>query len=169
MAEQFLTLMADLDSDSQKRMSAWYGILKREGFTGVQTPGLPFHISLTSFPLDQEPEAAGLTRKTAEAFSPFPVHISHIGIFAGGKVLFCGPERNLQLDALHDICELSPDPQRPWTPHATMLIDEPERICTALPLFLKSFQPFVCRITRLHLCAFWPTREIISAELTGTR
>ena len=44
MAEQFLTLMADLDDNSQELMSGWYKELQDAGFTGVQTPGLPFHI-----------------------------------------------------------------------------------------------------------------------------
>ena len=32
MAEQFLTLMADLDEDSQKLMSGWYDRLKKAAF-----------------------------------------------------------------------------------------------------------------------------------------
>ena len=35
MAEQFLTLMADLDSESQARLSGWYNELRNAGFTGV--------------------------------------------------------------------------------------------------------------------------------------
>ena len=54
MAEQFLTLMADLDEESQARMNEWYQILREAGFTGTQTPGLPYHISMATFPLDQE-------------------------------------------------------------------------------------------------------------------
>ncbi len=167
MAEEFLTLMGDLDGDSQARMSAWYGALREAGFTGKQTPELPYHISLASFPLDQEGEAVERVRKTAAAFSPVSVHFSHMGVFPGGRVLFCGPERNPGLDALHAACELYPHPKYPWTPHATLLIDEPEAVCAALPLLVKSFQPFVGRITRLHLCAFWPTREIAAAPLRG--
>lgn len=169
MAEKFLTLMADLDDDTQMRMSKWYDDLKKAGFTGTQTPGLPYHISLATFPLDQEQEAVKRTRRAAAEFQAVPVHISHIGIFAGGKVVFCGPERNAGLDALHDACEMNPDPKHPWTPHATILIDEPDTICSALPLFVKSFYPFTGKITRLHLCAFWPTREIVSIELSGDK
>ena len=58
MAEQFLTLMADLDNESQQRMAGWYDALKAAGFIGTQTAGLPFHISMATFPLDQESEAA---------------------------------------------------------------------------------------------------------------
>ncbi len=166
MAEEFLTLMADLDGDSQARMSAWYGALREAGFTGRQTPGLPYHISMASFPLDKEREAVEIMQKAAAAFSAVPVHISHMGLFAGGRVLFCAPERNPRLDALHAACEKYPS-QYPWTPHATVLIDEPDAVCAALPVLVKGFYPFAGTVERLHLCAFWPKREIASAELTG--
>ena len=167
MAEQFLTLMADLDIDTQNRMSEWYNVLKEAGFNGIQTPGLPYHISLAAFPLEQEQKAAELTERVAGEFAPVQVHVSHIGIFAPGKVLFGAPERNAKLELLHDACEVNPDSQHPWTPHVTLMIDEPAAICKALPLLLNSFHPFVGKITRLHLCVFWPTREIAAAELTG--
>lgn len=61
MAEQFLTLMADLDDDTQECMSEWYRALKKAGFTGTQTQGLPYHVSLATFPLNKEQEAAALT------------------------------------------------------------------------------------------------------------
>ena len=166
MAEQFLTLMGELDADSQARMSGWYEELTKAGFTGTQTPGLPYHFSLSTFPVENEREAVELTQKVAAAFQPVPVLLSHIGIFPGGKVVFAAPERNAELDALHDACQ---DPNVPWTPHATILIDEPETVCAALPVLVKSFRPFTATITRLHLCAFWPTREILSVELRGEK
>ena len=67
MAEQFLTLMADLDPDAQARLAGWYDLLKSAGFTGTQTPGLPYHISLTSFPTSDETEAAAITRRENES------------------------------------------------------------------------------------------------------
>lgn len=166
MAEEFLTLMADLDGGAQARMAAWYGALREAGFTGKQTPGLPYHISLATFPLGKEQEAVEIMRKAGAAFSAFPVHISHMGLFAGGRVLFCAPERNPELDALHLACENYPQ-KYPWTPHATLLIDEPDAVCAALPVLVKHFSPFIANITRLHLCAFWPTREIAATELIG--
>ena len=57
MAESFLTLMADLDESAQARLSGWYSALREAGFDGVQTHGLPFHISLGMFPLDRERQA----------------------------------------------------------------------------------------------------------------
>ena len=113
MAEEFLTLMADLDEISQKRLSEWYDTLAKAGFVGTQTPGLPYHISLASFPLEREEKVVGLMKKAAAEFPAIPVHINHIGMFAGGKVLFAAPERNAQLDALHDACETDAACHRP--------------------------------------------------------
>ena len=169
MAEQFLTLMADLDDEAQARMSGWYHSLQEAGFTGVQTPGLPYHISLSTFPLNQEKEAAEIARKAAAEYAPVPVHLSHIGLFAGGKVLFAAPEKDGELAALQAACRSDVPQQYPWTPHATILIDEPETVLAAMSVFLKAFVPFTARITRLHLCAFWPTREIGSFILEGKR
>ena len=169
MAEQFLTLMADLDEEAQERMSGWYHSLREAGFTGVQTLGLPYHISLSAFPLEQEKEATEIARKAAAEFAPVPVHLSHIGLFAGGKVLFAGPEKSAEMSALQEACRSNAPQQYPWTPHATILIDEPETVHAAIPVFVKSFVPFMARIVRLHLCAFWPTREIGSFMLEGKR
>ena len=71
MAEQFLTLMADLDPSAQQRIAAWYRSLREAGFEGTQTPGLPYHISLAAFPLAQEKKAAEILRSAAERFPPF--------------------------------------------------------------------------------------------------
>lgn len=169
MAEQFLTLMADLDEESQKIMSGWYDSLKEAGFTGTQTPGLPYHISLATFPLEKEQEAVALMQKVAAEFAPVEVHISHVGMFAGGKVLFGAPDMSRELTALHDACAKETFSTYPWTPHATILVEEPETVYAALPVLMKSFHPFVGKITRLHLCAFWPTREIAAADLTGQK
>ena len=166
MAEQFLTLMADLDERSQEIMSGWYKELQDAGFKGVQTPGLPFHISLATFSLEQEKEAVEETHRLGAMFSPIPVHISHMGMFAGGRILFGAPDMNpAGLLQLHDAIRIGKKDEYPWTPHVTILIDEPETVHDALPILVKSFYPFTATITQLHLCAFWPTREIATVQL----
>ena len=47
--------------------------------------------------------------------------------------------------------------------------EESERIGAALPVLMQHFVPLRAKITHLHLCAFWPTREILTVELTGTK
>lgn len=168
MAEQFLTLMADLDDNAQQVMSDWYEKLREAGFTGTQTPDIPYHISLASFALDKEDEAVREMHLLAEHFAPVAVHMSHIGMFAGGKILYAAPDMNpAGLLNLQKAIRTETIDRFPWTPHATILMDETQTIQKALPLFVSEFRPFLAKITRLHLCAFWPTREIATVYLKG--
>ena len=167
MAESFLTLMADYCEADQQRMSVWYDALQSAGFTGTQTPGLNHHISLATCRLAQEAEAIALTRAVAARDAPVDVAIRHAGVFPGGKVLFAAPDMTPELTALQQACSSGPVNGYPWTPHTTMLIDEPEVIGRALPVLMQHFTPLTATIDRLHLCAFWPTREILTIELTG--
>ena len=168
MAESFLTLMADYCEADQQRISVWYDALQNAGFTGNQTPGLRHHISLATFPPEAEAEAIALTKAVAARFAPVDVAIRHVGVFPGGKVLFAAPDMSAPLVALQATCaDGRPLNGFPWTPHTTMLIDEPEILGQALPVLMRHFTPLTARIDRLHLCAFWPTREILTIELTG--
>lgn len=166
MAEEFLTLMADLDDGSQQIMNGWYQKLQAGGFKGEQTPGLPFHISLASFSLDKEQEAVEEMKKLADHFSEVPVNFSHIGLFAGGRVLFAAPDMNPpDLFQLRQAIKTETSEKFAWTPHCTIMIDDAPVIQRALPVLLESFHPFMGRITKLHLCAFWTTREIAAIYL----
>ena len=166
MAEEFLTLMADLDDRSQQIMSEWYEKLQAEGFIGKQTPNLPFHISLGCFSLDKEAEVVDEMNKLAERFSAVPVHISHIGLFAGGRILYAAPDMNpADLLDLRLAIKTETDEKFPWTPHATIIMDDAEIIQKAMPILVEHFHPFVGYVTKLHLCAFWPTREIATVYL----
>ena len=95
MEEQFLTLMADLDDASQRRMGEWYQSLKAAGFTGTQTP-LPYHISLSTFPLEKEREAVERMKKAAAAFPRFPCTSVISAFFRGAG--FCLARRKEALN-----------------------------------------------------------------------
>ena len=170
MAESFLTLMADYDMASQFRMDEWYGAIQRAGFTGTQTPGLNHHISLATFPVEAEAEAVALTKAIAATFAPVTVDVRHVGVMPGGRVLFAAPDMSPALTALQRACaDDRPLNGFPFLPHTTMLIDAPEQIAAALPTLMEKFEPFRGQITHLHLCAFWPTREILRVPLTGEK
>ena len=49
--------MADQDSDTQDYFSGIYEALTKTGFKGKQTPGIPYHISLSTYSPDKEDEA----------------------------------------------------------------------------------------------------------------
>lgn len=167
MAEAFLTLMAEYEAKTQQTMQIWSDALAEAGFRGQQTPGLPFHISMGTFPLEKEEEAKALTLKLAADFAPIELHLSHIGLYQGGKVLFAAPEGSARLAALRNSCSSDSMGGHPWTPHSTILIDEQQNVIRALQVLLEHFAPLRAQLTRLRLCAFWPEREIVSAELKG--
>ena len=167
MAEQFVTLMADYCEEDQERILQWYNALQQAGFVGQQTPNLPMHISLASFPLDKEDEAITLTRRLAAEFGSQEVDLRHVGILPGGRTLVAAPDLRPNLVALQAACQQTIVHGYPWLPHTTMLIDEPEVIGQAVPVLMKHFTPIRARVDRLHLCAFWPTREILRVELAG--
>lgn len=167
MAEQFLTLMADYDDATQRMLADWQTALDGACFTGTQTRDIPYHISLASLPLDKEAEAVALMMRTAANYGPVPVTCTHLGIFPGGKVLFAAPDMTAELVALHNACGTENTGGFRWTPHTTLLIDEKDVIARAIPAAVEMFRPFHATITRLHLCAFWPTREILTVPLQG--
>jgi hypothetical protein len=95
--------------------------------------------------------------------------MSHMGLFAGGKVLFAAPDMNpSELLSLRQAVKTEKQERFPWTPHSTILIDDAEKIQRALPVLVEDFHPFMGKITRLHLCAFWPTREVAAVYLNGS-
>lgn len=168
MAESFLTLMAEYCEEDQQRISVWYDALQNAGFTGAQTPGLRHHISMATFPLDQEEEAIQITRMAAARFAPRTAAIRHIGVMPGGKVLFAAPDMSPELTELQHACGKSILNGYPWLPHTTLLIDTPETIAAAIPTLMQRFSPIPAKIDRLRLCAFWPKRDIWDGELSGT-
>ena len=166
MAEEFLTLMADLDDEAQRTMGEWYEELQAAGLVGEQTKGLPFHISLASFPLEKEAEAVAEMKELADRFPMIPVHFSHIGLFQGGRILYAAPDMNPPtLFDLRRAIKTQTAERFPWTPHATILIDDAENVQKALPILVKHFHAFTAHVTKLHLCAFFPTREIATVHL----
>jgi len=167
MAESFLTLMAEYCEEDQRRISIWYDALQNAGFTGTQTPGLRHHISLATFSLDQETEAIRIMQEVASRFAPCTVAIRHVGVMPGGRTLFAAPDMSPELTALQHACGSPVLNGYPWLPHTTLLIDAPEIIAAALPTLMQLFSPIPAKIDRLHLCAFWPKREIFEVKLSG--
>jgi 2'-5' RNA ligase len=163
MENKFLCLMAGYDDDTENYLAGIQKKLYAAGLTGQHTKHIPQHITLQTYPPEQEAEVVQMVKKIAEETASFEVDFSHIGIFTGGKVLFIAPDKDTDLIALKEKFGPSFD----WTPHTTMLIDEPENIRQALPMVVRDFASFWGKVTCLHLYEFWPTRPILTVALTG--
>lgn len=153
--------MAGYDDHTEHYLSGIQKKLYAVGLTGQHTKDIPQHITLQTYPTEQEGEVVQRLQKIAAETECFDVCFSHIGIFTGGKVLFIAPDKDTDLIALKERFGPSFD----WTPHTTMLIDEPENIQKALPLVMQAFASFNGKVTSLHLYEFWPTRHILTVAL----
>lgn len=158
-----LYVLAGYDPESEKKLSAMQENLYRHGFCGTHTRGIPQHITMGSFPTAQETELLARVRNVAQAAQAFDISFSHVGVFPGGRVLFAAPDCNRPLLALRESFEAADG----WTPHNTLLIDEPNTILDALGHTIGEFEPFRARITALHLYEFWPTRYLMTCPLQG--
>ena len=153
--------MAGYDDHTEHYLAGIQKKLYAVGLTGQHTKNIPQHITLQTYPTEQEGEVVQRLQKIAAETKCFDVCFSHIGIFTGGKVLFIAPDKDTDLIALKERFGPSFD----WTPHTTMLIDEPENIQKALPLVMQAFASFNGKVTSLHLYEFWPTRHILTVAL----
>ena len=156
-----LYILASYDDETEKYLSGIQSKLYEAGFEGWQTKNIPMHITLESFPTDQEKDLIERVKRVASETSSFEVTFNHIGIFQGGNTMFIEPNTNAALLKLRETFGSSYH----WTPHTTMLIEEPEVICQALPHVISAFGPFEGKVTTLHLYEFFPARHILSVDL----
>ncbi len=160
MSNKALYVLAGYDETTELHLASIQNELYKHGFIGRQTKNLPQHITLGSFPTETEAQLVDLLRTVSTEYSSFEVTFNHIGIFGGANVLFVAPDTNEQLWKLKERFGDSYN----WTPHTTMLIDNPDTIYKALPVIMTSFSAFKGRITSLHLYEFFPTRHILSVD-----
>jgi 2'-5' RNA ligase len=158
MTDKFLCVLAGYDSITTKNISNLQNDLYDSGYNGTQTKDVPHHITLGTFPTEKENELILLLKRIATEFKEFEISLNHIGIFEGAKVLFVAPDTNTNLLNLKEHFGDSKN----WTPHSTLLIDEPEKIMSALPIVMNRFKPLNGKINKLYLYEFWPTRHMLT-------
>ena len=163
MSDKALYILAGYDDKTEKYLSSIQNKLYEHGFIGTHTKNIPQHITLGSFSTDKESELKKLLQDLSKEMKSFEITFNHIGIFGGSKVLFVAPDTNYKLLELKERFGDSYD----WTPHTTMIIDDPDTIFEALPLVMKEFTAFEGKVTSLHLYEFFPTRHILTVDLEG--
>ena len=162
MDKKFLCVMAGYDEATENYLAGIQQKLYDIGYIGEHTKNLPQHITLGTFELEREEEIKALVRRIAKETKAFSITFNHVGIFGGAKVLFVAPDPNRSLLELKQLFGDSDG----WTPHTTMLIDQPERIYEALPVVMEEFKAYKGKVTSLYLYEFWPTRFICTEHFT---
>ncbi len=121
MADKALYVMAGYDDDTEKILAGIQNKLYEQGFVGRHTKSIPQHITLGSFPVEKEEEMKEMLQKLGETKKSFEISFNHVGVFGGSNVLFIAPDSNKKLLELKEKFGESFG----WTPHTTMIIDEP--------------------------------------------
>jgi hypothetical protein len=159
--DKFFSLLAQFDDVTQKTLSGYYDILRQNGFLGNQTKDVPYHFTLGKKDLKCEKQLVNDLEKICNETACIEIHLSHIGLFSTGDVVFIAPDMNFELLTLQQ--KFYPhcgNGAYNWTAHATLLIDEPVNIKNALPLIIDNFKPFIAHIESIGLYEFFPKRFI---------
>lgn len=152
--DQFLCVLGIFDEQTQQLLAGHQQAILAEGFTGRQTMGIPFHLTLGTFGLAHR---AGLVEKLQGLETgPVEVFFNHMGLFEGQEVLFLSPDVDPKLLALKEHFSSEPG----WTAHATLLIDQRQNTLRALEVLGSRFRRFTGRIDRVALYAFFPAEKL---------
>lgn len=157
--DKFLCVLGIYDGGTQRTLKEHQDAILGMGFTGRQTMGIPFHVTLGTFGTDRRQELEDKLRglKTGA----FEVYFNHIGMFEGQQVLFLAPDVDKELLALKETVS----DEKGWTAHTTMLIDDRENTLRAMELLGERFRRFTGRIERVGLWEFFPARELMVKDL----
>ena len=152
--DKFLCVLGIFDEGTQRALGEHQQAILSQGFTGRQTMGIPFHVTLGTF----GPERRAELEEKLQALEAGPVEVffNHMGLFEGQEVLFLAPDVNRELLALQEAFNPEPD----WTAHTTMLIDSRESALRAMELLGGRFKRFAGRIERVGLYEFFPAAEL---------
>ncbi|MEA5038363.1 MAG: 2'-5' RNA ligase family protein [Clostridiaceae bacterium] len=166
MEEKRIYLIAQFDGSTNQKLADMYDRLVHAGLTGEQTPDLPYHFTLGSFALEDNDQVLDGVQTVCQKTKAFDISLNHIGLF-GLRVLFIAPSVNTELLTLYN--HLVPDApisgDHNWVAHATILIDNPDNIHTAIPIVAQSFSPFSAKIESIGVFEFFPKKFIAEYKL----
>ena len=73
--EKFLTIYAVFDEETQRKLNKIQQEIEAKYPAGSQTRGIPFHISLGSFPVEEKAALIGRIGKWIEELKPFSIEL----------------------------------------------------------------------------------------------
>lgn len=168
MEDKRIYLLAQFDESTNQTLTAIYEKLLQAGLNGEQTKAIPYHFTLGSFELEHEPQILERAQNVCVKTKAIDIGLTHIGLF-GLRVLFFAPSVSIELLNLYQ--DLVPDAEinscHNWVPHATILIDDPNNIQTAIPIVAQSFSSFVAKISSIGVYEFFPKKFIAEYNLSS--
>ncbi|MBE0601114.1 MAG: 2'-5' RNA ligase, partial [Firmicutes bacterium] len=140
MEDRHLYVVAQFDAETDKILNQIYLSLVNEGFVGTQTKGIPYHITLGTFEVEDEVDVIRRAHEAAGSQRAFTLRMAYLGLF-GLNVLFAAPAVKCALLDLRNavVPGGGTADEFPWVAHTTLLMDEPETIHRAIPVAVKHF------------------------------
>ncbi len=156
--DKFLCVLGVYDEETQRVLGEYQRAILAKGFAGRQTMGIPFHVTLGTFPLDRREELEEKLRQLR--MGPIELFFNHMGLFESQEVLFLAPDVNWELLALKERFGEEPG----WTAHTTMLIDRRENALVGMEVLGERFRRFTGRLERAELWEFFPPNKLGEKE-----
>ena len=161
--KKFLTVMAVFDDKTQERLAQIQSRIIENVGEGKQTMGIPFHLTLGSYPIDSESEIVAQIEKIASRSKPFDVLLVNYDTFSD-RVLFLEPTKPQELIDLRKSFERDYANGFEWVPHATLFCGGEEEIGKAKAYLPEITEPISTKIVGIELGEFFPPNKIIRID-----
>ena len=158
--KKFLTVMAVFDDETQKSLTKMQAMLIKSIGNGTQTMGIPFHLTLGSYPTDAVDNVVDSIKQAATISKSFAVEFVSYKTFAD-RVLFLEPTVPEELLMLRKSFECDYANGFDWVPHATLYCGNEDEVRRAKALLPEIDKPICARIVGIELGEFFPAKKII--------
>lgn len=162
--EKFITVMAVFDDETQAKLQALSDAFAAIYGADTKTAGIPYHITLGSYPPEDAEEIAARIRAVAVETKPVKVTFGEFGHF-GNTVRWLAPDITDELMALHLHFDSDyANGYLGWWPHATVYRhsvpaeDLPDALIAMAGEITGGF------ITGIELGEFFPAKKIMSVK-----
>ena len=158
--KKFLTVMAVFDDETQKLLAIMQATLIERVGEGTQTMGIPFHLTLGSYPTDAVDEVVEKIKRVAADSHSFDVQLVAYKTFSD-RVLFLEPTVPEELLELRKSFECDYANGFEWVPHATVFCGNEDEVRRGKALLPEIREPICSKIVGIELGEFFPARKII--------
>ena len=161
--KRVLTVMAVFDNKTQELLSAIQSKIIENVGDGRQTMGIPFHLTLGSYPVESESEIVNKINEIAPVTKSFEILLVRYNTFSD-RVLFLEPTKPQELIGLRKSFECDYANGFDWVPHATLFCGEADEVIKAKSYLPEICEPIRTKIVGIELGEFFPPKKIIRID-----
>ena len=161
--KKFLTVMAVFDDKTQKALAKMQADIIEKVSEGTQTMGIPFHLTLGSYPTDSVDAVVEKIKSVSVVSKSFDVQLVAYKTFSD-RVLFLEPTVPEDLISLRKSFEYDYANGFEWVPHATIFCGNEDEVRRARALLPEFSEPISAKIVGIELGEFFPARKIIRID-----